>query len=471
MASPIVPPPVVPPPRYQMRRRSLAGPLVLIIIGVIFLLGNLHLIAWPQLGHLFARYWPLLLILWGVIRLAEYYSDRSRGYQTRTVGGAGVLFLIFIVMIGLSASTADKLNWQGIQSDVDVDNDFFGGMFGQNYSFNSTQTQDLPAGLKDGTLRVLSDRGDVTVNAWDENRVKVDVVKKVRAQNQDEANNYDKQTTPTISIDGNVVTVNANTSSTGNANVRSDLEIWVPKAMAADVSTHRGDSTVQGRTGNVKVSSSRGDITVDEVTGNVEIDQRKGDIHVNKITGDVAVSARANDTTIGEVSGSLKLDGEYFGGITLSKIGKTVTFRTSRTDMELAKLDGDLTMDGGDLRANNMAGPMKILTRSKDIHLDDLSGDLRIENSNSTIEVHSNKLGAIQIDNRKGDVQLVVPEKAGFQADLKTRNGDISSDFSGLNVKTERNDSSATGNVGSGGPKVQVSNEHGNIEIKKAGQS
>lgn len=470
MASPVVPPPPI-APRYQMRRRSLAGPLVLIIIGVIFLLGNLHLIAWPQLGHLFARYWPVLLILWGAIRLAEYYSDRSRGYQTRTVGGAGVLFLIFIIMIGLSASTADRLNWQGIRNDVDVDNDFFGGMFGQNFSFNSTQTQDLPQGFKDGTLRVLSDRGDVTVNAWDESRVKVDVAKKVRAQNQDEANNYDKQTSPTISIDGNVITVNANTSAAGNASVSSDLEIWVPRAMAADVSTHRGDSTVQGRTGNVKVSSSRGDITVDEVTGNVEIDQRKGDIHVNKITGDVAVSARANDTTIGEVSGTLKLDGDYFGGITLSKIGKTVTFRTSRTDMELAKLDGDLTMDSGDLRANNMAGPMKVLTRSKDIHLDDVSGDLRIENSNSTIEVHSNKLGAIQIDNRKGDVQLVVPEKSGFQVDLKTRNGDISSDFQGLNVKTEHNDSTATGNVGSGGPKVQVSNEHGNIEIRKAGQS
>lgn len=470
MASPVVPPPPV-APRYQMRRRSLAGPLVLIIIGVIFLLGNLHLIAWPQLGHLFARYWPLLLILWGLIRLAEYYSDRSRGYATRTVGGAGVLFLIFIVMLGLSASTADRMNWQGIRDNVEVDDDFFGGMFGQNFSFNSTQTQDLPAGFKDGTLRVLSDRGDVTVNAWDENRVKVDVAKKVRAQNQEDANNYDKQTTPTISIDGNVVTVNANTSASGNASVRSDLEVWVPKAMAADVSTHRGDATVQDRTGNVKVSSSRGDITVDQITGNVEIDQRKGDIHVTKITGDVAVSARANDTTIGDVTGTLKLDGDYFGGITLSKIGKTVTFRTSRTDMEMAKLDGDLTMDGGDLRANNMVGPMKVLTRSKDIHLDDLSGDLRIENSNSTIEVHSNKLGAIQIDNRKGDVQLVVPEKAGFQADLKTRNGDISSDFSGLNVKTDRNDSTATGNVGNGGPKVQVSNEHGNIEIRKAGQS
>ena len=228
---------------------------------------------------------------------------------------------------------------------------------------------------------------------------------------------------------------------------------------------------MKGRTGNVKVSSSRGDITVDDVTGNVDIDQRKGDIHVSKVTGDVRANAQAGDTSVSDVGGSLKLEGEYFGGISVSKIAKTVTFRTSRTDMELASLGGDLSMDGSDLRANSLVGPMKVLTRGKDIHLDDLSGDLRVENSNGTVEVHSTKLGAIEIDNRKGDVQLVVPEKANFLADFKTHNGDINSDFSGLKVTSEHNDSSASGNVGSGGTKIQISNEHGNIEIRKAGQS
>jgi DUF4097 and DUF4098 domain-containing protein YvlB len=454
-----------------MRRRSLAGPLVLIIIGVIFLLGNLHVVAWPNLGHLFARYWPLLLILWGVIRLAEYYSDRSRGYATRTVGGAGVLFLIFIIMIGLSASTADRLNWQGIRNDVDVNGDFFGGMFGQNYPFTSSVTQDLPATVKDGTLRVLSDRGDVTVNAWDNNSIKVDVNKKVRAQSQDEAAKVDGQTKPTISIDGNVVTVNANTSAGGNASVQSNLEIWVPRALAADVATRRGDINVTGRTGDVKISDSRGDITLSDVTGNVDVEERKGDVRVDKVTGDVNVNGQVSDTTIADVGGALKLSGDYFGDMNLSKIAKGVTFHSSRTDMELAKLDGDLIMQSGDLKASNLFGPMKILTRSKDIHLDDLSGDLRVENSNGTVEVHSNKLGAIDIDNRKGDVQLVVPEKSNFEADFKTRNGDINSDFTGLKVSTRNNDSTATGTVGSGGPKVQISNEHGNIEIRKAGQS
>jgi DUF4097 and DUF4098 domain-containing protein YvlB len=420
---------------------------------------------------MFAQYWPLLLILWGVIRLAEYYSDRAQGYATRTVGGGGVLFLILIIMFGLAASTGEKVNWQGIRGDVDVDDDFFGGMFGQSYSFNNSQTRDLPATLKDGTVRVLNDRGDLTVNAWDENRVKVDVAKKVCAQSQDEASKFDSQTQPTISVDGNVITINANTSAAGNASVRSDLEIWVPKALAADVATRRGDINITGRAGNVKVSNSRGDITVEDVTGNVELDQRKGDIHVSKVTGDVTASAQANDTTVSDIGGSVKLDGEFFGGINLSKIAKPIKVHTSRTDMELVKLDGDLTMDAGDLRANNLAGPMRVMTRSKDVHLDDLSGDLRIENSNSTVEVHSTKLGSIQIDNRKGDVQIIVPEKSAFQAELKTRDGEITSEFGGLNVTTQHNDSSATGSVGTGGPKVQVSNEHGNIEIRKAGTS
>ena len=63
MSSPVTPmTPVTPPPRRQ-RRRSFAGPVVLIILGVVFLLGNLHMLAWRNLGTWFAHYWPALLTL------------------------------------------------------------------------------------------------------------------------------------------------------------------------------------------------------------------------------------------------------------------------------------------------------------------------------------------------------------------------------------------------------------------------
>jgi len=57
--SPLPPPP---PPRH----RSIAGPFVLILIGIVFLLGTMHVLSVGRLAHLFANYWPVLLILWGV---------------------------------------------------------------------------------------------------------------------------------------------------------------------------------------------------------------------------------------------------------------------------------------------------------------------------------------------------------------------------------------------------------------------
>src|ERR1700739_3467384 len=103
MASP-TPPTPPPPPMIYAPRRSFAGPVILILLGVLFLLGNLGFLAWRQLGYLFARYWPLLIIVWGLIKLAEYYDAQRRGYHPRGLGFGGVMLLIFLVLFGLGAS-------------------------------------------------------------------------------------------------------------------------------------------------------------------------------------------------------------------------------------------------------------------------------------------------------------------------------------------------------------------------------
>ena len=46
----------------------------MIILGVVFLLGNMHVLTWHSLGVWFARYWPVLIIIWGVVKLVEYYQ-------------------------------------------------------------------------------------------------------------------------------------------------------------------------------------------------------------------------------------------------------------------------------------------------------------------------------------------------------------------------------------------------------------
>jgi len=456
-----------------VRRRSLSGPLILIIIGVFALLRTMHVIDWPVLHHWFAHWWPLLLILWGIIRLVEYYSDQQHGYPARRMGGGAVFLLIILVFAGLAATKSENINWRALQGNIDMDDgdnpweNWFGG---QTYTFNNTAEQPLPA--NNATLRVLSDYGDVTINTWDDNKIKVDAAKKIRADENSDGNKFDTETRPTITIDGNTVTVSANTAGAGgNVSVRSDLQIWVPANVAVDVATRKGDVTVRQRNANVKASNSKGSITVEDVKGNVELDERgKGDIHIARIDGPVTVNGQVDDSTITDVSGDVKLTGDFYGDMQLSKLAKGFTFRSSRTDLELAKLDGDLNMNPGDLRANNLTGPIRVMTKSTDIHFDDLSGELRVENSNGNIEVHSSKLGPIDITNETGDVHVVVPAKAGFQIDAHTHNGDINhSDFSGLRTENNNGDTHTTGSVGGGGPTVKVNSQHGDIELRKAG--
>ena len=91
MSNPVTTPPApqfsplppLPPPRH----RSFAGPLVLIIIGTVFLLSTMGVLSVRKLGHLFASYWPLLLILWGVIKIIEHQRARREGRsEERRVG-------------------------------------------------------------------------------------------------------------------------------------------------------------------------------------------------------------------------------------------------------------------------------------------------------------------------------------------------------------------------------------------------
>jgi DUF4097 and DUF4098 domain-containing protein YvlB len=99
--------------------------------------------------------------------------------------------------------------------------------------------------------------------------------------------------------------------------------------------------------------------------------------------------------------------------------------------------------------------------------LDGVSGDVRLQDENGAVELRLNKLGNVQVENRRGDIQIYVPDKAGFQLDARAHNGEIQSDFTELKVEDAHDQATAIGAVGGGGPRLVVTNEHGTIEIRK----
>jgi len=453
--------PPLPPPRH----RSFAGPLVLIVIGTVFLLGTMRVLSVGKLAHLFASYWPVLLILWGVIKFVEHQQARRQGTRASGIGAGGVLLVVMIVVFGLIANQLERVNWSGLREGINIDDGDFPNIFGDTFNYNDHLEQSFPG---DAALKVINTHGAVSVHASDDNKVSVVVRKRIGADNQSDADKYNTETKPTITSIGGLVTVNAN-AEVGDHPVEVDLDISVPRKAAVTISSRRGDVNVSGRSGNVDIAAQHGDTSVDDVTANVKVSQEKGSVKVEQVTGDVQVGGRLSDVSVSDVKGSALLEGEFQESVKLERIAKTVTFKSSRTDMEFSRIAGTLNLDSDELRADEITGPLHLSTRSKNIRLDAVSGDVRLKDDNGTVELTMRTLGNVQIDNRNGDVQLAVPDKAGFRLDASTRSGgEIQSDFPELKINNDEHESRANGSVGNGSSHIVINNEHEGIEIRKA---
>jgi DUF4097 and DUF4098 domain-containing protein YvlB len=465
MASPIQPPvpprPPLPPPH---RRRSFAGPLVLIILGLVFLLGNMHLISWERLGTLFAHYWPLLLILWGVIKLIEYQQAQRDGVPPRGIGAGGVFLVIAIVVCGLTA-TGVTPHLGEIREHINIDDGDLDNIFGDTFSFDDHLEQEIPAAVT--SLRVNNDHGAVRVTPSDDNKITVTIRKRIGAENQSDADKYNAATRPAITSTGNLLTLDARTQAAGNHSIQTDLDISIPRKMALQITSRRGEASVTGRDGQVEINNQHGEVSVDDVTGNVNLALEKSSAKVEQITGDVHIDGRLNEVSVTDVKGAAQFDGEFEESVKLARISKTVAFKSSRTDLEFSRIDGDLDLDSDDLHADQITGPVHLITRSKQIRLEDVSGDVRVQDENGGIEVSMRSLGNVQIDSRNGDINLSVPDKAGFHLDAQTRDGEIQSDFPELKIDNNEHEAKATGSVGSGSSHIVLNNQHDGIEIRK----
>ncbi len=454
--------------------RSIAGPVVLILLGVLFLLGTMGILEWHGLWTLFARYWPALLILWGVLRLIEYEQAKRLGQPARGIGVGGVFLMLFLISAGLIATQAARVDWKSFREhskigDVEGLDEIFGG---SAFDYSDELRQEIPVG---STLHVNDDRGTITVNVADfstndktnAKTMTVSVRKKVHAEKEQDAESYDRKTKPLITVEGKVVTLNANTQGAGDKGVATDMDIYVPLNTALVITSSRGDVTIAGMSGNVEVNHHRGEVNINDHTGNVTLNLDGSSARLGHVKGDVTIQGKANEVAVEDVDGAVHLNGEFQESVRLVRISKTVGFHSSRTDMEFSRLDGRLDLDSGDLRADSLTGPMRLTTRSKDIALEGLSGDLRLEDTNGTVEVGLYKPGNIQIDNRKGDVQVTIPPNTAIKVEARAREGEIESDFDEIKVDKGDHQSSASGSIGTNGPRLAMNCDKGAIEIRK----
>jgi DUF4097 and DUF4098 domain-containing protein YvlB len=450
-----------PAPYYPPRPRSMVGPVVLIAIGVVALLGTTGMISRQSLFFWFARYWPALLIVWGLIKLAEHLWARSKGQPSPRLGGGSIVLLIFFVMFGLTATQLAGVNWGPIRDSIREEIGADWEPWGPSYEFSENFSAPLPGATQ---IKILNNSGDIKVTASPDNQAYAIVHKDLHGGSQDEANRLNDATHAKFTQQGSVWVLDLTGGDFGRG--RFSLDLQLPRNAALSLNTRRGSISVTDRKGDVDLTSGGGDVSVEQVTGNAALHLRGHSLTAKKISGDVTVENGLGGE-ISDVGGSLSMTGSFPSGVQMSRIGKQVHFSTSRTDLQFAHLDGDLNMEMGDLRANALSGPFRLDTRNKSVHLEDLSGEIHINNKSATVEIRAKApLGPIDISSVHGEIDLTLPANAGFQLNAESVGGEIQSDFN-VNVDNKGSIATARGTIGKGGPEVRLKADHGTIQIRK----
>jgi hypothetical protein len=114
-----------------MRKGSIAAPVILILIGALFLANNLR----PEipLMEFLGRYWPFLLIGWGVVRLLEivYWAARGRQLPSSGISGGEWVLVVFISLIGSTMYAFHSHGWGPARFRVHGIE-----MFGESYDYS-----------------------------------------------------------------------------------------------------------------------------------------------------------------------------------------------------------------------------------------------------------------------------------------------------------------------------------------------
>ena len=440
---------------------SIVGPIILVGIGIMGLLIYSGRIAPASFWTWYGRWWPLLLIAAGVALLGEWALDMRRKTPVHR-GGGFVGALILLAIIGLGASGWNNF-WGPMRAQWgDKDDTNFFNFFGQPQHDQDQQVLNVQI-PGNAVVQIENPRGDVSITAGDTNSVQVQAHQIAFANSDSEASRIFDAEQAHVTVSGNTVLVKSESNNSGRLN----LAVTVPKSAKVSVNAGHGDVTAAGLGAGITTTSNHGDVHLSTIQGSVQVhfSNDRGDFSAHGVEGDLTADGNCNDVTFSEVKGKVTLTGEIFGDVHMENIAGPVHLHTSVTEMQIATLPGDMTLNSDDLRVTEARGEVRITTHAKDVDLSQVYGDTYVDNSRGQITIEPAGSFNIQAKSGKGDVEVTLPPDASATVDGRTHNGDIVSDYAlVINGDESKN---VTGRIGSGQSKISLTADVGDLRIKK----
>jgi hypothetical protein len=448
--------------RLRPRGSSVFSGLVLIFIGLLLLLHNYRGF---ELTGVILRWWPLILIFWGAIKIYE----RTAGARASQPGASRITSGEVFLVLGLLALVAVVIGVdqarQKIPGMIGID------LPGEAYASSiDVAPKPVPANAR---VSVRGGRGDITVRASDEPEIRVAGKVNVKSWSESAAKKVSERVSAEIVQNGDGFEVRPTGVGGGNARVSVDMDITVPKKALLTIHSEKGDVSVSDMGSQVSIDNGNGDIEVRGTTGDVNLDMRRGDAKISDTKGDVKISGRGGSVEVVNASGSFTINGEFVGPIRADKVTKGVRFVSHRTDLTLTQLSGHMEATSGNLEVVDAPGNLIMKSRDEDITIENAGGKVNIDDRNGNVQLRfsSPPKEDVQITNASAAITLTLPESSSFEILADCHRGDIDSEFEADSLKrtsTDSGDSHLEGKYGRGrGPKIILKTSYGSISIHK----
>ncbi len=455
------------------RRGSIVGPLLVVTIGILFFLVQLGRLSFNRLGYTFGRFWPLLLVGVGLVLLIEWTFDRASAerngtpfHARPTVGGGVITLLVFIAIVGIGANGFRDGRNNFLSRGFGFNQDNIDQFFGDKHESDQNIEQVYPV---NAALSVTNPRGDVTVaGTSDDNQIHITIHKQVYTRSDSDADSRAKELTPRINSTSNTFDI----TMPALEGTHADLTLSVPPGTPVTIMANHGDAHVNSIKAPVTVTANHGDVELSSIDGpaTTRVNNGGSSFSAHAINGPVVLEGHGRDLTLSDINGPVTMNGEFFGTTHLEHVRGFVKFHTSRTDFQLARLDGEMEISPrADLSASEAVGPVILTTRNRNITLEHISGDLSVTNRNGSVDlIAAPPMGNVTIANRSGSVNVTVPQQANFVVQAQTNNGDLENDFSFPVQEGSNNNKNFGGTAGKGGSLIRINTTEGDIALKKA---
>ncbi|HLE69172.1 MAG TPA: hypothetical protein VJH87_05795, partial [Vicinamibacteria bacterium] len=264
-------------------RSGCALVLGILLIGTGLLLLAQNLFDYPLLPLLrrgvvlFADYWPLLLVLWGGVKVYQRFAQPSRA----RVAAFEIVLLVLLVISGLSLSAARRLleevSGEKLEDIVGLGSLSLVGA--PAHRFPGEARFELGAA---GGVVIVNPGGYVKIQGGEGTEIEVQFTKRVHHVSESEASAIADGVALDFDASGPVARL-AVVLPEGKTPVECDLDVRLPKRVSVAIENRRGRVSAFDIEGRVQIETAHDGIDAENLTGGLKATTRHGEIRVTGV--------------------------------------------------------------------------------------------------------------------------------------------------------------------------------------------